>query len=75
FQRKNRFLAGSAPEKSLIFSGDWRGWQWRGSVLPRPPACQNFFDKLKNPSSQSGGIFLCRVVEALLKGELSQKGD
>ena len=23
FQRKNRFLAGSAPEKSLIFSGDW----------------------------------------------------
>ena len=26
-QSKNRFLAGSAPEKSLIFSGDWRGWQ------------------------------------------------
>ena len=23
FQRKNRFPAGSAPEKSLIFSGDW----------------------------------------------------
>ena len=23
FQRKNRFLAVSAPEKSLIFSGDW----------------------------------------------------
>ncbi|MDD7413953.1 MAG: hypothetical protein PUK86_12200, partial [bacterium] len=46
FQRKNRFLAGSAPEKSSIFSGDWRGWQWRGSLLPRPPACQNFFDKL-----------------------------
>ena len=23
FQRKNRFLAGSAPEKSSIFSGDW----------------------------------------------------
>ena len=23
FQRKNRFLAGSAPEKSLLFSGDW----------------------------------------------------
>ena len=47
FQRKNRFLAGSAPEKSSIFSGDWRGWQWRGSLLPRPPACQNFFDKLR----------------------------
>ena len=46
FQRKKRFLAGSAPEKSSIFSGDWRGWQWRGSKLPRPPACQNFFDKL-----------------------------
>ena len=46
FQRKKRFLAGSAPEKSSIFSGDWRGWQWRGSLLPRPPACQNFFDKL-----------------------------
>ena len=23
FQRKNRFLAVFAPEKSLIFSGDW----------------------------------------------------
>ena len=49
FQRKKRFLAGSAPEKSSIFSGDWRGWQWRGSLLPRPPACQNFFDKLSSP--------------------------
>ena len=47
FQRKKRFLAGSALEKSSIFSGDWRGWQWRGSLLPRPPACHNFFDKLR----------------------------
>ena len=50
FQRKKRFLAGSALEKSSIFSGDWRGWQWRGSVLPRPPACQFFFYKLKPPA-------------------------
>ena len=27
--------------KSLDFSGDWWGWQWRGSLLPRPPACQS----------------------------------
>ena len=46
FQRKKRFLAGSALEQSSIFSGDWRGWQWRGSLHPRPPACQNFYDKL-----------------------------
>ena len=43
FQRKNRFLAGSAPEKSSIFSGDWRGWQWRGSLLPRPPSLSKPF--------------------------------
>ena len=30
----------------------WRGWQWRGSLLPRPPACQkDFFDKLKRHDS------------------------
>ena len=58
FQRKKRFLAGSASEKSSIFSGDWRGWQWRGSLLPRPPACQNFFDKLSAPTRWSGRICL-----------------
>ena len=59
FQRKKRFLAGSAPEKSSIFSGDWRGWQWRGSLLPRPPACQNFFDSLSSPFR--GARFALRI--------------
>ena len=62
FQRKKRFLAGSAPEKSSIFSGDWRGWQWRGSLLPRPPACQkDFFDKLSQIGQNLS--YLAQTVE------------
>ena len=48
-QSKNRFIAVFAPGNPKDFSENWRGWQWRGSLLPRPPACQkDFFDKL-NP--------------------------
>ena len=43
FQSKNRFLAVFAPGNLLDFSKNWRGWPWRGSLLPRPPACQNLF--------------------------------
>ena len=28
---------------------DLRRGTWPGSLLPRPPACQNFFDKLSSP--------------------------
>ena len=47
-QSKNRFLAVFAPGNLKDFSKNWRGWQWRGSLLPRTPACQkDFFDKLR----------------------------
>ena len=31
FQSKNRFLTVSALENPQDFSGNWRGWQWRGA--------------------------------------------
>ena len=34
-RRRNCFLAVSAPGNAQHFSGNWRGWQWRGSLLPR----------------------------------------
>ena len=40
-QSKNHFIAVFAPGNPKDFSENWRGWQWRGSLLPRPPACQN----------------------------------
>ena len=36
FQSKNRFPAVFALGNPKDFSKNWRGWQWRGSVLPRP---------------------------------------
>ena len=45
-------------------SGALRGWQWRGSLLPRPPACQkDFFDKLRTrprAGPRPLKIILCR---------------
>ncbi|MDD7413737.1 MAG: hypothetical protein SOT76_09605, partial [Eubacteriales bacterium] len=36
---------------------DLRRGTWPGSLLPRPPACQNFFDKLKPFLKGSGFSF------------------
>ena len=40
FQSINRFSAVFALENLQDFSKNWWGWQWRGSVLPRPHVCQ-----------------------------------
>ena len=43
FQSKNRFPAVFALENLKDFSKNWWGWQWRGSVLPRPPSLSKSF--------------------------------
>ncbi|MDO4741480.1 MAG: hypothetical protein Q4A66_12500, partial [Eubacteriales bacterium] len=40
FRRKNRFPADFAPGDPQDLSKIQRGWQWRGSLLPRLPFCQ-----------------------------------
>ena len=47
---------------------DLRRGTWPGSLLPRPPACQNFFDKLTSPFRED---FYRRDAKTPLKGELS----
>jgi len=48
FRKKNRFPADFAPGNPKDFSKIWQGWQWRGSLLPRPPRRQKYiFDGMK----------------------------
>ena len=37
--RFNRIRAVSVPGNAQHFRGNCEGWKWRGSLLPRPPAC------------------------------------
>ena len=56
FQSKNRFLTVFVPGNLLDFSKNWRGWQWRGSLLPRHQLVKTFFDKLSQRLETLAGI-------------------
>ena len=56
-QSKNHFIAVFAPGNPKDFSENWRGWQWRGSLLPRPPACQNTILTSSAPGIAPGAFF------------------
>ena len=50
FSREKSVSLQAPRSKNLRFLAETgEGWQWRGSLLPRPPACQ-FFYKLKPPA-------------------------
>ena len=47
--------------KSKILTRHRGGGTWRGSLLPRPPACQkDFFDKLRPPHAEA--VFALRAL-------------
>ena len=39
FSRAKTFPCSFCDRNPQDSSKNWRGWQWRGSLLPRPPAC------------------------------------